>query len=573
MYCRAIACDFDGTGAVDGRPAPELYAALSAARAQGIATLLVTGRVLEDLENTCGDLSPFDAVVAENGAVVHLCGCGRTVRIGAPPPERFLGELRAHGVPFHAGSVIVGTWEQHAHKLLDLIHRLGIDGQLVFNRAALMMVPSGVNKAVGVRRALVELGRSERNLVAFGDAENDIPMLLDAEVAVAARGSVAAVTALADDRLSQPGGAGVALYVRKLLDQGGIVPTPDRRAVVLGKNAAHANVTFPSSGTNVVISGDPRSGKSWIAGLLAEQLIEAGYRICVVDPEGDYAQMGQLPRVVAFGAELPLVPPTAVATLLGRENLSAILVLSSLIVKKQLSYVDQLLALLEETRARTGCPHWVVVDEAHYFFYPQSATVKYLASPTGSFCLVTYRPSLLATEIYDATGAHLLTSTTVEEERYFVTELLQARGRLGIPAHQALAELEPLRAGLLALGPSKAPWQVFTPVNRITGHAHHARKYAGTRLPEDKAFRFVDAQGQAAHNMIEFYRAVERLPLASLSHHLRMGDFSRWVSDVIGDQQLASGLRKLERATPAGATPNREEILAHIKDRYLIEQE
>jgi hypothetical protein len=92
-------------------------------------------------------------------------------------------------------------------------------------------------------------------------------------------------------------------------------------------------------------------------------------------------------------------------------------------------------------------------------------------------------------------------------------------------------------------------------------------------LPEDKAFRFVDAQGQAAHNMIEFYRAVERLPLASLSHHLRMGDFSRWVSDVIGDQQLASGLRKLERATPAGATPNREEILAHIKDRYLIEQE
>jgi hydroxymethylpyrimidine pyrophosphatase-like HAD family hydrolase len=45
MYCRFIACDFDGTGATDGHPAPDLYAAL-AARALGIVLLLVTRRVL-----------------------------------------------------------------------------------------------------------------------------------------------------------------------------------------------------------------------------------------------------------------------------------------------------------------------------------------------------------------------------------------------------------------------------------------------------------------------------------------------------------------------------------------------
>jgi hypothetical protein len=180
----------------------------------------------------------------------------------------------------------------------------------------------------------------------------------------------------------------------------------------------------------------------------------------------------------------------------------------------------------------------------------------------------------LATEVYDAIGAHILTSTTVEEERYFVTEIFQAQGRLPIPAHEALGSLESLRAGILALGSSKTPWQVFTPLERITGHAHHARKYADTRLPEDKAFRFVDAgKGLVAHNMIEFYRAVEDLPVSSLSHHLLMGDFSRWVRDVIGDQQLARGLRKLERTTPAGATPDREEILAHIRDHYLIRRE
>lgn len=101
MYCRVIACDFDGTGATDGHPAPELYAALAAARGHGIVTLLVTGRVLEDVQRACEELSPFDAVVAENGAIIHLCGIGRTIQIGQPPPEHFLGQLRAQGVPFH----------------------------------------------------------------------------------------------------------------------------------------------------------------------------------------------------------------------------------------------------------------------------------------------------------------------------------------------------------------------------------------------------------------------------------------------------------------------------------------
>ncbi len=475
MYCRAIACDFDGTGATDGHPAPELYAALAAARAQGIVTLLVTGRVLEDVQRACEELSPFDAVVAENGAVVYLCALGRTVQIGSPPAEHFLGELRARGVPFHTGTVIVGTWEQHANKLLELIRRFGIDGQLIFNRAALMVLPSGVNKAVGVGRALDELGRSERNLIAFGDAENDIPMLLGAELGVAVRGSVPAILSIADDRISQPGGAGVAFYIRKLLDHGGIVPTPRRRVVALGKTAEGAEVVLPNSGTNVLISGDPRSGKSWIAGLLAEQLLEEGYRTCIIDPEGDYAQMGQRPKVVAFGRDLALPAPQAAARLLSSEPLSLILTLASLTPVEQLNYVNLLLASFEEGRNSTGLPHWIVIDEAHYFFQAGSSCLQYLNTSTGNFCLVTYRPSLLASEVYNAVGAHILTTTKVEEERYFVTKILQAHNHLDLAAHSALGGVEPLRAGLLMANSSETPWQVFMPNERITRHAHHAR--------------------------------------------------------------------------------------------------
>ena len=574
MYCRVIACDFDGTGATNGHPAPEVYAALAAARTQGIVTLLVTGRVLEDVQRACEDLSPFDAVVAENGAVIHLCSIGRTILIGDPPPEHFLGELRAQGVPFHTGAVIVGTWEQHAYKLLELIRRFGLDGQLIFNRAALMVLPSGINKAVGMRRALEELGRSERNLIAFGDAENDIPMLTEAEMGVAARGSVPAVFSLADDRISQPGGAGVSSYIGTILERRGVVPTPRRRAVLLGKTSEGVEVTLPNSGTNIGISGDPRSGKSWIAGLLSEQLIEAGYQICIIDPEGDYAQMGQRPKVVTFGHDLALPPPVAAARFLASEPLDIILTLSSLAPGEQLNYVNQLLAAIQQVRDSAGVPHWVVIDEAHYFFQAQSPCLKYLSSPTGSFCLVTYRPSLLANEVYGAIGAHILTSTKVEEERYFVTKILQAHDHVAMPAHDALDALELPRAGLLLTNSPGTAWQIFTPAKRITRHAHHARKYADTRLPDDKAFRFINAGDPiTAHNMIEFHQAIQSVPLVSLRYHLIAGDFSSWVAEVIGDQQLARGLRKLERTTPAGATPDRAEILAHIQDHYLIQKE
>jgi phosphoserine phosphatase len=476
-------------------------------------------------------------------------------------------------VPFHSGAVIIGTWEQHAHKLMELVRQFGIDGQLIFNRAAVMLLPSGINKAVGICRALAELGRSERNLIAFGDAENDIPLLIGAEMGVAARGAVHSVEALADDFVSQPGGAGVSLYVRRILERGAIVPTPKRRAVSLGTTAHGAKVRVPVSGANVVISGDPRSGKSGIAGLLAEQLIEEGYRVCIVDPEGDYAQIGQRRKVLTFGYDLALPSPGAAAELLATEALSTVLSLSSLAPDEQQAYVGQLLTEIRQVRHRSGFPHWLVVDEAHYFFQTGSALLQDLASPTGSLCLVTYRPSLLANEVYERIGAHVVTSTNVEEERYFVTKLFQAHYHEGISAHDALAAVEPPRAGLLLTNSPDASWEVFSPSKRVTRHAHHARKYADTRLPDAKAFRFVDAGSLVAYNMIEFHRGVRIAPVASLRHHLRTGDFSRWVGEVIGDQQLARGLRKIERSTQPAAAPDRAGILAHIEDHYLIQSD
>lgn len=572
MYCRVFACDFDGTTAINGQLAPEIAAALGRARAHGIVTLLVTGRVLEDVQALCADLSMFDAVVAENGALIWLCAAGRMIQLGEAPPDQFLGELRARGVPFHVGTVIVGTWDSHVNEVLGSIRRFALDAQLIFNRAAMMVLPSGVNKATGVLRALEELGRSEKNLIAFGDAENDLPLFAMAEIAVAARDSVPAVAARADHQLSIPGGAGVARYINRCLDDGGKMAVPKRRQIVLGSAADGTAVGLPASEPSVMITGDPRSGKSWLAGLVAEQLIEQGYRLCIIDPEGDHVSLGQRPRVLHLGGDLRLPDPPALPRVFRDQPVSVVVSLAGMSSADQVKYVNDVLCELQRYAVVTGMPHWIVIDEAQYFFH-DPAPCRVLTTAPASFIFSTYRPSLVADAVYSSVQAHLMMRTVVEEERYFITSLLRTRGPSDLSPGDALAALGPSEVGLLLEDPSGSRWQPFIPGKRLTAHAHHASKYADTRLPDHKAFRFLDADGSpvwVAHSVSEFHEAVQTVPSESLRHHLIQADFSRWANDVLGDQELARGLHKLERATAAGAAPDRGEILAHLESQYLI---
>jgi hydroxymethylpyrimidine pyrophosphatase-like HAD family hydrolase len=571
MYCRVLACDFDGTGAANGRLAPEVAAVLGAARSRGYVTLLVTGRVFEDLQAADVDFASFDAVVAENGAIVWLPATNRTIQLGTPPPDEFLAELRARNVAYHAGGVVVGTWDRHADEVLRLIRRFGMASQLVFNREAMMLLPSGVDKAVGAERALEELHRSARNMIAFGDAENDRPLLEAAEVGIAARGSVPSVAAVADDKLSQPGPAGVADYIQAVLDRGGLVATPARQRIVLGVDGSGCPVSIPGSGANVMISGDPRSGKSWLAGLLAERLVERGYRLCVIDPEGDYPPLGQRPRVLTLGTDVPLPDPTALPNVLRDEPISLVLNLAALSQTEKERYVERALPCLDAARDASGVPHWIMVDEAHYFLNERTVRPRSPERRTGSYVFVTYRPSLVASSVHERVEVHLVTQTTVEEERYFLTGLLHARGPRDLPAADALAAIGDGDVGLLLESETGASWRTFTPATRWVAQAHHGRKYADAHLPPDKAFRFLDADGvRAAQSVAEFCQAIVAVPTASLRHHLLAGDFSRWAADVLGDARLAAAFRKLEHTTRVGAPPSRAELLTHVRGLYAL---
>ena len=292
MKFSVLALDYDGTIARDGRLDSDVRTSIVEARAHGIAVVIVTGRILSDLRKVAGGLDFVDAVVAENGAVLALPNANIRL-IGQPPPSIFLQELRRRGIAFTAGQCVVETQADAAPPILSIIRQLELPLVLLFNRGRLMVLPQGISKGIGLREALTLMRFSTHNAIAIGDAENDHSLLDACEFGVAVAWGSKELQAAADDVLAGEGPSAVASYVRKLIKAMRIpLQRIDRARVVLGTTEDGYPLAMGMHGRNVLICGDPRSGKSWVAGLICEQTILQGYTLCVIDAEGDYRTLG-----------------------------------------------------------------------------------------------------------------------------------------------------------------------------------------------------------------------------------------------------------------------------------------
>lgn len=117
--------------------------------------------------------------------------------------------LAAQGVPYRRGEVLVAVDGEHAATVVEAIGELGLDCQVVRNRAALMVLPAGVTKGTGLGAVLVELNLSPHNTIAIGDAENDLSLFGMAEIGAAVADAVPSAREHADLVLEAPDGAGV----------------------------------------------------------------------------------------------------------------------------------------------------------------------------------------------------------------------------------------------------------------------------------------------------------------------------------------------------------------------------
>ena len=217
----------------------------------------------------------------------------------------------------------------------------------------------------------------------------------------------------------------VANYIREVITHLKLPPNrADDRRVLLGQTAAGPLETA-IHGRNILIAGDPRSGKSWITGLFCEQLILQGYCLCVIDPEGDYATLESLPGVAVFGGEEPPPRLSDVARALRFPEISIVIDLSAITHEEKLAYVNELLPMLAALRRSIGLPHWIVVDEAHYFLN-QPDVEQRVDFELAAYVLITYRPSQLHSELARAVETIIVTPLTDPAEVRALAELCGA---------------------------------------------------------------------------------------------------------------------------------------------------
>lgn len=361
-----LAADYDGTLAHDGQVSDATIQALVKCRASGRHLVMVTGRELRELVVVCPALYLFELVVAENGGVLYRPSTKEARLLTQAPSVLLLDKIRSLGVgPISVGHAIIASWRPHEIAILEAIRELGLEMQVIFNKDAVMVLPSGVNKATGLRAALEEMHLSPHEVVGIGDAENDHAFLSICECGVAVANALPAIKERADLVTTGDHGRGVVEVIEELIrdDLASLTRTLSRHRLQFGTEIDGRPVYLNCQHATVLIAGKSGSGKSAVATSFLEGLAESEYQYCIVDPEGDYEGLEGVLALAADDKE-KLVQAMLRALAQPRQNVAVNLV--NVPPADRPALFLALWSHLLEMRARTGRPHWLILDETHH---------------------------------------------------------------------------------------------------------------------------------------------------------------------------------------------------------------
>lgn len=565
MRYHLLAADYDGTLAEHGQVSMSTVEALQQVRQSGRRLVLVTGRRLEPLLDIFPQASMFDRIVAENGALVYDPKTGEEIVLVDPPPPEFAAELARRGVaPLETGRAIVATWQPHEITSLQVIREMALDLQIIFNKDAVMILPSGVNKAAGLVKALDTMGFSPINTVAVGDAENDEAMLRIVGASAAVANALQPVKDLADIVLQKARGEGVEQLIAMILnnDLEHLRENP-KRGLVLGSTLAGDPFFIPQYGDSVLVTGGPGGGKSKFAISVLEQLSKRGEQCCVIDPEGDYPGISD--SVTLGSAERPPAIEEVIGVLeVPREH--CIVSFFGVEKRERPSYFDRLYRALADLRSRTGRPHWVLVDEAHY------------AAPKNWEPAKNWNSNELEGMIF-VTAFHQEISDVVLQNVDWIISIADDPSAAIAECCQRMGESAPTilpaedhaihRALSWRRGAPTASWFSRLPP-RSDGQRHQHSNYEG-ELDESLQFVFRGPElklNLPTPNLKQFVKTANGVDDETWTFHLRRHDFSVWMREVVKDWKLSEEVEDVERTQGLSPKRSRELIIHHIEKRF-----
>lgn len=562
----ALACDYDGTLTSDNQPSAEAFGKLRQVKASGRKVILVTGRTLEQLQESCQELDTFDSIVLENGAVLYDPHTDRSRLLCAPVSRPFLSKLKKKGVTnLSVGQAIIATWSPQESAVLSVIRSMGLDLQLSFNQNAVLILPPGINKASGLLVALEGLGISPHNVVGVGNAENDHIFLSLCKCSVAVANATDLVKEDADWVLERAEGEGVCDLIEQLVnnDLEKLRLEMIRARLPIG-TSEQGPVWIDAYNSRVLIAGPSRSGKSRLTCGLLERLGADRYQFCVVDPEADF---DGFPNAVTLGSTTNAPDVEHVVLALKNPDNRVTVNLVGLAFAERPAYFARLLNAIQDLRLSTGRPHWFVVEEAHHMLYPDWKHISQaLPRDFPGLLLVTVHPSELSPDVL----ANIDTVIATGRDAHEVINDFAAAQNLKIPEVQAVE----LDVDEVLLWLRSAPGHALKTRLLPTVHEHrrHVRKYAQGDVGYYRSFFFTGPDFRLnlqASNLRIFVRIADGVDDDTWMYHLHLGHYSQWFQEVIKDQELADLAQGLA-SSDASAAHSRHAINSFIHSRYTL---
>ena len=278
-------------------------------------------------------------------------------------------------------------------------------------------------------------------------------------------------------------------------------------------------------GVNALIVGTSGGGKSTVAVGLIERLQASGYNFCIVDPEGDY---DNVEGAVVLGS--PEHAPTVeeCVHLLAKPNESAVINLLGLKLNDRPTFFMSLFARVRDLRAKTGRPHWLIIDEAHHVMPTHWRPTDFaLPKLLEGVLMVSVTPSLIATSALRSVDTLIVLG---EKPREMLKEFAEANETT--PPEPPLEKLKEGTALIWSKTARQPPMLVNLEPSR-TERRRHLRKYAEGQLPDDRSFYFRGPEGKLklrAHNLILFMDLADGVDDETWLYHLRKGEVSEWLT-------------------------------------------
>jgi len=220
---------------------------------------------------------------------------------------------------------------------------------------------------------------------------------------------------------------------------------------------------------------------------------------------------------------------------------------------------------VQELRARTGRPHWLIIDEAHHMlpesWHPVDVTVPQVLDST---ILITVHPEHVAKAALKPVNIVIAIGNPQEVFSSFSRAV-------GIASPRTDADgLGSGEAMVWFCKGKEAPMRVKA-VRSSRDKLRHVRNYAEGELAPEQSFYFRGPESKLklrAHNLATFLQLAEGVDDATWMYHLREGHYSQWFDSVIKDKELGRQAEQVEQDQGVSAQESRRRIREAVETRY-----